>query len=217
MDSHGAGDSVTITSQGLQGRRARVTLRPPTPDPSDRGSLQPSGGGGAGGLSSSWQQTAEAHAPPNPCPLKRPPPLPTPTSTPFQATLCCMSSQTHTCCRHEATEPVEAWQPETRPLTRGDQHPPLRERRYPDQARDPCAPAPGEDASREGFRPRSTEGRGTRGPTPTMFSAEPLPGAHSKAADTETQAPRPPLPGLRPPSQPHPPDLGSAGGLPARP
>lgn len=50
-----------------------------------------------------------------------------------------------------------------------------------------------------------------------MFSDEPLPGAHSNAADTETHAPRPPLPGLRPPSQPHPPNLGSAGGLPARP
>lgn len=63
---------------------------------------------------------------------------------------------------------------------------------------DPCAPAPREDAPREGLRPRSTEGRGARGaPSPeltaTLQTLKPTPPAPSPEAASTAATPGPGL------------------------
>jgi len=107
-----------------------------------------------------------------------------------RAALCHASSQTHTCGRCEATERVEAWQPETHSLTRGVTSTHRCEKggtqtrpRTPPPPQRPLCPCAQGGRAQGGAQAQEYRGQGREG--------GPLSGAHSDTADTETHAPSP--------------------------
>lgn len=122
-----------------------------------------------------------------------------------RAALCCASSQTHTCGRCEATERVEAWQPETHSLTRGvtithrcEKGGTQTRPRTPPPPQRPLCPCAQGGRAQGGAQAQEYRGQGREGaPSPeltaTLQTLKPTPPAPSPEAASTAATPGPGL------------------------